>query len=554
MLPGIAATLLISHGLFTAQALKEGAKTGCQDLTAQPHGLNSMLLFAYVQLILTPAARANPGEPARAWGVCLGCALLSGVFQLFAVPVARYVRQLIPTPALFSALAGTSITFLTLDFTFQVFERPVTALPPLVVILISFVGEVRLPFGLPAGLYALLLGAALEKLCVAVPGLQPATPAFQPDPIALALPGWSGGLIWANLHEATSYLPVALPLAVLNLVGNLASLESAQAAGDTYGVEESLAMDSSVTIVGALLGSPFPTAIFIGHPAYKKMGARAGYLPLNALAVVGICCSCATSLFLLLCPIESIVTVLLWIGIVITAQAFSSSPRGSAAAVTIGLIPGICAWLVSELQKVLAAPPAAGTSTGAAPASALAPLTLELLLRTRPELCLGGLLALRQGYLLLSLVWSSLYHHIEERRFQAAARVSLVATVLSAAGLIHGFTVQGNDVLSAGPAFLPKGVGTGEPQHTAPWSFCLVYLGLAGGLWSAGACLAGGPEEDEADERPLRELVGRCVPRRIERSFTDTPSPRNSVVEVEAEKDPEVGSPSPPRVAAAEGG
>ena len=79
-----------------------------------------------------------------------------------------------------------------------------------------------------------------------------------------------------------------------------------------------------------------------------------------------------------------------------------------------------------ELQKVLepvpvkAGGPGAAGGGGGGPPTAL-PVTLESLLRTRPELCLGGLLALRQGYLLISLILSSLYHHIEERRFRVAA-------------------------------------------------------------------------------------------------------------------------------------
>ena len=61
-------------------------------------------------------------------------------------------------------------------------------------------------------------------------------------------------------------------------------MESAAAGGDTYSVEETLVVDSVATIVGTLVGCPFPGAVFIGHPAYKKMGARCGYLALNSSA------------------------------------------------------------------------------------------------------------------------------------------------------------------------------------------------------------------------------------------------------------------------------
>ena len=36
--------------------------------------------------------------------------------------------------------------------------------------------------------------------------------------------------------------------------------------------------DGAGTMIGALFGSPFPTTAYIGHPAYKRLGAHAGYI------------------------------------------------------------------------------------------------------------------------------------------------------------------------------------------------------------------------------------------------------------------------------------
>ena len=58
-------------------------------------------------------------------------------------------------------------------------------------------------------------------------------------------------------------------------------------------------------MAAALLGSCFPTTIYIGHPGWKRMGARSGYSVLNAgfFTVIGL--SGASALLGYLVPIEA---------------------------------------------------------------------------------------------------------------------------------------------------------------------------------------------------------------------------------------------------------
>merc|ERR1719498_2212849 len=51
MLPGYAMMLLVSHGFLMLQAYR-GMQRDATEYTAQPHGINSMLLFAYLTLII----------------------------------------------------------------------------------------------------------------------------------------------------------------------------------------------------------------------------------------------------------------------------------------------------------------------------------------------------------------------------------------------------------------------------------------------------------------------------------------------------------------------
>ena len=44
-----------------------------------------------------------------------------------------------------------------------------------------------------------------------------------------------------------------------------------------------MAYDAAATLVGAFFGSPFPTGIYIGQPAFKALGAHSGYRALNSV-------------------------------------------------------------------------------------------------------------------------------------------------------------------------------------------------------------------------------------------------------------------------------
>src|SRR6185369_8539772 len=98
--------------------------------------------------------------------------------------------------------------------------------------------------------------------------------------------------------------------------------ESAEAAGDRYSVAPSLATNGLGSIAAALFGSCFPTTIYIGHPGWKAMGARTGYSILNAVFFTIVCLFGLLSAIHYAVPVDAGMAIVLYIGIVITAQAF----------------------------------------------------------------------------------------------------------------------------------------------------------------------------------------------------------------------------------------
>lgn len=101
------------------------------------------------------------------------------------------------------------------------------------------------------------------------------------------------------------YLSIIIPMGIFNLIGSLQNMESAEAAGDKYSNFSSLAVNGLGSMLASFFGSTFPTTIYIGHPGWKKMGARSGYSVLNGIFITIICITGLSSIILNLIPIES---------------------------------------------------------------------------------------------------------------------------------------------------------------------------------------------------------------------------------------------------------
>src|SRR5205085_3498237 len=90
--------------------------------------------------------------------------------------------------------------------------------------------------------------------------------------LALPLPT----LAWLDaLPAALPYLAIALPFALVTIIGGIDNTESAVAAGDEYRARDVLMTEALATIVAGLCGGVVQNTPYIGHPAYKAMGARA---------------------------------------------------------------------------------------------------------------------------------------------------------------------------------------------------------------------------------------------------------------------------------------
>lgn len=425
ILPGAAISILCGNLFYGWQAYRLMRQTGRDDVTALPYGINTPSLIAYVLLIMAPIYQQT-GDPTLAWQAGLVACFLSGVIEAGGCVVADWLRRNTPRAALLSALAGIAITFIAMGFIFQMFAMPRVALIPMFIILVAYAAHVRFPLGLPGGLVAVAAGVLTAwglRWC----GIGVFEPVQDVTGIGFYPPVPVPGELFELLtsRDGWAYMSVIFPMGLFNLIGSLQNLESADAAGDRYPTRSSLAVNGIGSMLGACLGSPFPTTIYIGHPGWKAMGARAGYSIVNGVVIAALCLVGGVTVVLRFVPIEATLAILLWIGIIISAQAFQAVPKRHALAVAFGLIPSLAAWALYLVEQTAQA---AGVS--------LMDLVEKL---ERSGLYLTGVFALNQGFLISAMTLSAVMAHITDRRLFQAGCWTLATAALSFAGVIHAY-------------------------------------------------------------------------------------------------------------------
>src|SRR5262245_23625029 len=159
--------------------------------------------------------------------------------------------------------------------------------------------------------------------------------------------------VFSGLANVAPLLATAIPLGIYNFTEAMNNVESAAAAGDNYNLRKILLADGIGAIVGSMLGSPFPPAVYIGHPGWKAVGGRIGYSLATGLFIAVVCFLGLTALLLNLIPLLAILPILLYIGLVIGAQAFQASPSNHAPAVVLAIIPNVAEWAKINMDSAL---------------------------------------------------------------------------------------------------------------------------------------------------------------------------------------------------------
>jgi AGZA family xanthine/uracil permease-like MFS transporter len=134
------------------------------------------------------------------------------------------------------------------------------------------------------------------------------------------------------------------------------------------------------------------------------------------------------ALLLSLVPVVAISPILLYIGMLIGAQAFQETPKSHAPAVVLALVPHLAAWCKTLMDGALQA---AGTNAHA--------IGFEKL--GQVGVLYQGLEVLGGGAILSGLIFGAIGAFIIDRQFLSASAFAAAAAVLTFFGFMHGESV-----------------------------------------------------------------------------------------------------------------
>ena len=428
ILPALGLMLFLSTVYYAWLAYQLAKKTGRNDVCALPSGISVPHMFVVTFVIMLPISLST-GDPIKGWEAGLAWVFIQSFVLMAGGYIAPYIRKITPRAALLGALAGVSIAFISMRPALEMFMTPVIGLVCFAILIASWFGGVRYYKGMPAGLVAIAAGTliawgstalGLNYGGMSVANLEGALAGF-----GFAVPLPAVNHVFSGFEFLGVILVTAIPFGIYDLVEAMDNVESAAAGGDNFPTTRVITADGVVSLIGCLMGNPFINAVYIGHPGWKAIGGRIGYSAATGVMVLVLAWFGILALMMALIPVVAILPILLYIGMLIGAQAFQETPKSHAPAVVLALIPQVAAWGKLQIDSALGA---AGTNAAAVGFDKLG----------QGGILYEGLSVLGGGAILVSLILAAIAVFIIERQWVRAAAFAAAGAVLTFFGFMHG--------------------------------------------------------------------------------------------------------------------
>jgi adenine/guanine/hypoxanthine permease len=428
ILPATGMMLFLSTLYYAWLAYRLAKRTGRNDVCALPSGTSVPHMFVVTLVIMLPIA-TRTGDPVKGWEAGLTWVFIQSFVLMAGGFIAPIIRKITPRAALLGTLAGVSIAFISMRPAQDMFMTPLIGITCFAIILASWFGGVRYFGGIPAGLVAIGVGTiiawgstlfGLNWGGMSITGLSQAFSNF-----GFSLPIPAVNHVFAGFQFLGVILVTAIPFGIYDLVEAMDNVESAAVAGDSFPTTRVLTADGVVSLIGCLMGNPFINAVYIGHPGWKAMGGRIGYSAATGVMVILLSWFGIISLMMALIPVVAISPILLYIGMLIGAQAFQETPKAHAPAIILALTPHLAAWGKLQIDNSLAA---AGMTAA----------TIGLDKLGQNGVLYRGLEVMGGGAILAGLVLGAMGVFIIERQLMKAAAFATVGAILTFFGFIHG--------------------------------------------------------------------------------------------------------------------
>jgi adenine/guanine/hypoxanthine permease len=452
MVPGTALGVLIGDLAYSALAFRLARRERRDDVCAMPLGIDTPSMFGLCFGVIGPAWLLTSDADRT---LAIGSAVLAimGVVKIAGAFFGDWVRRSLPRSALLGALSAVAIVLICFFPMTKIISEPAGGLVSLGVVLSTLIGGRRLPWRIPAAVGALVLGTAAWAAARAL-GAPASMVALQGLSLQWA-PPWPTDLWFQGSAAALPYVPLAIPFALATLVGGIDNTESAAAAGDRYRARDILLVEAVSTLAAALCGGVVQTTPYIGQPAYKRMGSRAGYTTATALFIGVGAFSGLIGVLLSWLPESVLVPILVFVGLEISAQAFRETDRLHMPAIAIAFIPAIADLVLIQWNGLLGAVHITPETLPPAQQASYRAVTL-----------------LANGFIVSAMLWSTVIIDVIDRRRGRALAICVLAGVLTLFGVIHSPYADGR-------LFLPD---ASIPRST--WALSASYVLLGAVTWA----------------------------------------------------------------------
>ncbi|MCE5210296.1 MAG: MFS transporter [Deltaproteobacteria bacterium] len=446
MIPGTAVGICVGDLVYTWLAVRLRRKTGRSDVTAMPLGIDTPSTIGIAYAVMGPAYIATH-DAQLTWHIGMATLFMIGAVKIVTSFFGGWVQRIIPTAGLLGPLAGIGLMLLGFLPMIELFNEAVVGMVALGLIFTALMSRMQLPGRLPGVLAAVILGTGIH-FALGFGGYLPefTVPALE---MKFSLPAFSIDFL-QTLPRSIQYLTIAIPFGILTIIGGINNTESARLAGDNYRTRDILLTEAFSSLIAAFFGGVAQTTPYIGHPAYKKMGATWWYTLLTGI-LIGVCSMIGLlSLFVSLIPRAVIAPIFIFIGFEIMRQAYNNSPPAHSPAVSFSILPVVASMVLIILGQFLGA-------TGVTPDKL--PVRLQIMHQT--------LTMLSNGFIITGLLWGSMLAFLIDHKAKLAALCAAVCAVLTLFGVIHS-------VMPTGALYLPWRIAS-----RAPYILAAAYMGLS---------------------------------------------------------------------------
>lgn len=421
LLPGYALGFLIGSLGLTRMAVNLARREGRADVTAHVYGNNVPAIIAYTLSIMLPVY-LQTHDTDRAWETGAAAVVWTGIVKLAAAPFAKTIRRIIPAPAAMTVFGAAMYSYLALVLLQRVFDQPVVGLVALAIVVTTVLANVpitryRIPPFFVAWIVPLIVGLSIGYVHPAWSGLSFEFP-WSPTPEPLRA-------MWLALP----YLSVIAPMAMYQVLQDIASVAGASAAGDDYDPRGVLAWDGLGTLACGLAGSVIAPVVYAMHPPYKAIGAGIGFALWTPVVFLAVVMSGLAMFVSQLFPWPILAAIIAYVSVGVGIATIRRVEPKYLGVVLLGFVLPAGAVVATAINSALPALQLSAANPGVQAA-------------LNRSIYWSSIQGLGNGFLFLVLVVASVLAETIDRRFGRAAIWCLAAAAFSWLGLMHSALIR----------------------------------------------------------------------------------------------------------------